>query len=142
MRFGVLLTQSNPNDLLIKYNCNKLEDVFLELCQQSINRRKDSKAMEENFEIQIQKVDNTSKIITNISTKYSKKVFDSNRMKALIWKSYIRVKRNPFILVLFHFIPIVIIVLMILCFARLPHSFPVFVYNGEQEPNLSKLFIE
>jgi hypothetical protein len=31
---------------------------------------------------------------------------------------------------------------MVLCFARLPHSFPVAVYNGEQEPNLSKLFIE
>ncbi len=142
MRFGVLLTQSNPNDLLIKYNCNKLEDVFLKLCQQSINRRKDSKVIEENFEIQVQKVDKTSKIIANTSTKYSKKVFDSNRMKALIWKSYIRVKRNPFILVLFHFIPIVIIALMILCFSRLPHSFPVSVYNGEQEPNLSKLFIE
>jgi ABC-2 type transport system permease protein len=142
MRYGVLLMQSNPNDLLIKYNCNKLEDVFLKLCQQSTNKRKDSKAIEENFEIQVKKVDKTSKVIINTSAKDSKTFLDSNHMKALIWKSYIRIKRNPFILVLFHFIPIAIIVLMILCFARLPHSFPVAVYNGEQEPNLSKLFIE
>ncbi len=142
MRYGALLAQSNPNNLLIKYNCNKLEDVFLKLCEQNINRRKGSKEIEENFEIQVQKVDKTSKVITNTSANDSKKVFDSDRMKALIWKSYIRVKRNPLILVLFHSIPIVIIVLMILCFARLPHSFPVAVYNGEQEPKLSKLFIE
>jgi hypothetical protein len=74
---------------LIKYNCNKLEDVFLKLCQQSTNKRKDSKAIEENFEIQVQKVDKTLKIITNTSAKDSKKFFDSNRMKSLIWKSYV-----------------------------------------------------
>ena len=33
IRSGKLLMQSNPNELLEKYKCETLEDVFLKLCR-------------------------------------------------------------------------------------------------------------
>lgn len=67
---------------------------------------------------------------------------DKERLKAMIWKSYIRVKRNPFSLIMFHAIPIVTITLFTLTFLRSPHKMPLAIYPGDRNGgNLSQLFI-
>lgn len=67
---------------------------------------------------------------------------DKERLKAMIWKSYIRVKRNPFSLIMFHAIPVVTITLFTLTFLRSPHKMPLAIYPGDRTGgNLSQLFI-
>lgn len=34
MRYGSLLTEASPKDLLLAYDCNTLEEVFLKLCSE------------------------------------------------------------------------------------------------------------
>lgn len=71
-----------------------------------------------------------------------RKEMDKERLKAVIWKSYIRVKRNPFVLIMFHMIPIVTITLFTLTFLRSPHSMPIAIYPGDTHGgNLSRGFI-
>lgn len=71
-----------------------------------------------------------------------RKEIDKERLKAMIWKSYIRVKRNPFILIMFHMIPIVTITLFTLTFLRSPHNMPIAIYKGDNNGgDLSQTFI-
>lgn len=71
-----------------------------------------------------------------------RKEVDKERLKAVIWKSYIRVKRNPSSLIMFYAIPIITITLFTLTFLRSPHSMPLAVYPGDKAGgNLSKIFI-
>lgn len=71
-----------------------------------------------------------------------RKEVDKERLKAMIWKSYIRVKRNPLILIMFHLIPIVTITLFTLTFLRSPHKMPIAIYPGDKNGgNLSETFI-
>lgn len=37
---GVLLDEDNPDQLLSRYDCRSLENVFLHLCQEYIKKRK------------------------------------------------------------------------------------------------------
>jgi hypothetical protein len=135
MRSGLLLTQSNPNELMDKYNSETLEDVFFKLCQQSSdkNELKNSDQNPENI------------IISNTRSHHrfgkNRKFIDSVNMKALFRKSYIRVKRNPLLLFLFYSIPIIQIILSHLCIGSKPHSLPVAIFNAESEPDVSQLFI-
>lgn len=72
-----------------------------------------------------------------------RKEIDRERLKAMIWKSYIRVKRNPFGLFMFHMIPIVTITLFTLTFLRSPHQMPLAIYPGDSNGgNLSQNFID
>jgi hypothetical protein len=140
MRSGVLLTQTNPNLLLIEHNCKTLEEVFLKLCQRSKEEEKTSGTVIKTTTIHIthEQIDNK---YSNTTTNRSK-VIDSNRMKALLMKNYLRVRRNPLILVLFHLIPIMQIFLLIVSSSKQPHNLPVSIYNAELKPNLSQLYID
>ncbi|KAH9497736.1 hypothetical protein DERF_013698 [Dermatophagoides farinae] len=72
-----------------------------------------------------------------------RKEIDKERLKAMIWKSYIRVKRNPFILIMFHMIPIMTITLFSLTILRSPHNMPIAIYPGDTHGgNLSKTFLD
>lgn len=71
-----------------------------------------------------------------------KKEFDKERLNAMMWKSYIRVKRNPFMLIMFHAIPLVTISLFTLTFLRAPHNMSIAIYPGDKGGgNLSRNFI-
>ena len=60
----------------------------------------------------------------------------------MIWKSFIRVKRNPLVLIMFHMIPIMTITLFSLTILRSPHNMPIAIYPGDiHGGNLSKTFI-
>nr|XP_027201531.1 ABC transporter G family member 23-like [Dermatophagoides pteronyssinus] len=72
-----------------------------------------------------------------------RKEIDNERLKAMIWKSFIRVKRNPLVLIMFHMIPIMTITLFSLTILRSPHNMPIAIYPGDiHGGNLSKTFID
>ena len=71
-----------------------------------------------------------------------RKKMDKERIKVMIWKSYIRVKRNPFNLIMFNLIPVMTITLFTLTFLQSPHNMPLAIYPGDSTGgNLSKIFI-
>jgi hypothetical protein len=149
-RFGKLLTQSNPNQLLVMHNCQTLEEVFLKLCQRNNEEIKKSRKNKteitetlESIEIKDDKqLNHTNNRSTKIVKQNNHKLIDLKHTKALLWKNFTRIKRNPIIILIFYLLPIIEIVLIVLCMGRLPHSLPVAIFNPESEPKISQLFID
>jgi ABC-type multidrug transport system ATPase subunit len=83
MRNGSLLEEDDPENILKKYNCETLEDAFLKLCtnqKEGIQSNIKSKNCQmTNFEFQ------------------ERKYFHKKTMKALFGKSFVKVKRDPFL---------------------------------------------
>ncbi len=150
MRFGKLLTQSNPNQLLDMHNCQTLEEVFLKLCQQNneeIKKRRNKTEITEPLEISTEIKDDKQLNHTNNRSKKivkqnNHKFIDFDRTKALLWKNTTRIKRNPIVLLIFYLLPIIEIILIVLCLGRPPHSLPVAIFNPDSEPKISQLFID
>lgn len=79
-------------------------------------------------------------------TKYApKKVSMSVWLKSLvavIWKNYIRLKRNPPVLIFEFILPAVQVILFCLCIGGDPFDVPLAVVNDEVIPQASKFFLE
>lgn len=79
-------------------------------------------------------------------TKYApKKVSTSAWFKSLlavIWKNYIRLKRNPPVLIFEFILPAVQVILFCLCIGGDPFDVPLAVVNDEVIPQASKFFLD
>lgn len=79
-------------------------------------------------------------------TKYApKKVSFSTWFKSLmavIWKNYIRLKRNPPVLIFEFLLPAVQVILFCLCIGGDPFDVPLAVVNDEVIPQASKFFLD
>ena len=79
-------------------------------------------------------------------TKYApKKVSISTWFKSLlavIWKNYIRLKRNPPVLIFEFILPAVQVILFCLCIGGDPFDVPLAVVNDEVIPQASKFFLD
>lgn len=79
-------------------------------------------------------------------TKYApKKVSASTWFKSLlavIWKNYIRLKRNPPVLIFEFILPAVQVILFCLCIGGDPFDVPLAVVNDEVIPQASKFFLD
>ncbi|KPM03430.1 ABC transporter sub-family G-like protein 6 [Sarcoptes scabiei] len=158
---GSILAQSSPKHLQQQYGCDTLEEVFLKLCLRRYSKKTLSSStpssasksfydnqIENDSEVQIQSIapnesDYKEKLFEKVSLRDRiRREIDQDRLKAMIWKSYIRVKRNPLVLIMFHMIPLVTISLFTLTFLRSPRSMPLAIYPGDLNGNLSKTFID
>lgn len=70
------------------------------------------------------------------------KRFDIQRIEALLYKNSTLIIKKRFFLVLFFILPIVQICLVCVSFGKKLHDLPVTIFNGEQPPDLSQLFID
>lgn len=79
-------------------------------------------------------------------TKYApKKVSASTWFKSLmavVWKNYIRLKRNPPVLIFEFILPAVQVILFCLCIGGDPFDVPLAVVNDEVIPQASKFFLD
>ena len=138
---GRILAQSTPKRLQEKYNCSTLEEVFFKLCLHRYTGKEDD-SVERFVEMSYNSDDNVSSERTLSLKERFRKEIDGDRLKAMLWKSVVRVRRNPFIFVMFHLIPIVTLILFTLTFLRPPHSMPIAIYPGDKHGGqLSKNFV-
>lgn len=142
MRFGRILSQDKPDNLLEKFQCTILEDVFLKLCQQDCGQikkkystKRDRKENRELIADQDEKGDIKNKSFFNSLE------IDSARLNALIFKNMINLKRNPFIVFFFLILPVIQIVLFCYSVFKKPDNLPVSIYNGEGK-GMSQQFLE
>ncbi|KAG9510520.1 ABC transporter G family member 23, partial [Fragariocoptes setiger] len=79
-------------------------------------------------------------------TKYARKKVTlgawSKSLMAVTWKNYIRLKRNPPVLIFEFLLPAVQVVLFCLCIGGDPFDVPLAVVNDETIPQLSRLFLD
>lgn len=79
-------------------------------------------------------------------TKYAPKKVSvstwSKSLMAVIWKNYIRLKRNPPVLIFEFILPAVQVILFCLCIGGDPFDVPLAVVNDEVIPNASRFFLD
>lgn len=63
-------------------------------------------------------------------------------LMAVIWKNYIRLKRNPPVLIFEFILPAVQVILFCLCIGGDPFDVPLAVVNDEVIPNASRFFLD
>lgn len=66
----------------------------------------------------------------------------SKSLMAVIWKNYIRLKRNPPVLIFEFILPAVQVILFCLCIGGDPFDVPLAVVNDEVIPNASRFFLD
>lgn len=148
MRFGRILAQDTPDNLLTTYNCTVLEDVFLRLCQQdcgdikekySIKKKKEIDGEPPVVEEEVETYDNWPN-----DTKANVPLLDMMRMRALMLKNVINLKRNPYVVLFFLVLPVIQITLFCYSVFKNPDNLQISVYNGEARKGnsgLSKQFL-
>lgn len=137
MRFGRILSQDSPDNLLAKFNCTILEDVFLKLCQL------DCGEIKQKYSVKKKKPHTSGGDIYGTKKKKSRMnhlTVNSSRMKALLFKNVTNLKRNPLALFFFLILPVIQIVLFCSSLYKKPDNLPVSVYNGDNKV-LSKRFL-
>ncbi|CAG2107671.1 unnamed protein product [Medioppia subpectinata] len=138
---GYLLSQSTPQQLLNQYRVKTLEEVYYKL---AIIRRR-SRRMSLN-----PLLFNDAKDAQEVETENQK--FDyrgrnhgfinMGRMSALLWRNYIKLTRNPLMVICFYALSALIVTLMSLVFTQNFENIPIAIYNGERPPELSELFLK
>ncbi|CAG2107206.1 unnamed protein product [Medioppia subpectinata] len=138
---GYLLSQSTPQQLLNQYRVKTLEEVYYKL---AIIRRR-SRRMSLN-----PLLFNDAKDAQEVETENQK--FDYRgrndgfinigRMSALLWRNYIKLTRNPLMVICFYALSALIVTLMSLVFTQNFENIPIAIYNGERPPELSELFLK
>jgi ABC-type multidrug transport system permease subunit len=135
MRFGKLLTQSNPDNLLKKFGSSSLEEALFKICRQN-----ESYYMREIENSQNNKDFSKTK---SIQTEKSRaKYVDFAIIKVLLWRIYLLNRRNPLILILFLVLPISILIVTQLGFGQKPINIPIGIHNAEVPRNASQIFID
>ena len=61
---------------------------------------------------------------------------------AVTWKNYVRLRRNPPVLIFQFMLPAIQVILFCLCIGGEPFDVPVAVVNDELDPRSSKQFLE
>ncbi len=128
--------QSNPNDLMQKLNASTLEDAFLLLCDQ-----KNLEIIRDKIKSQVEDKE-FSNIETDSLPEKNRKIVDFSNLKALLLKSYIRVRENQIPLLLFFLFPIIEIALLKCCIGQMPSNNSIAIFNAEINQNFSQIFID
>ena len=130
---GILLRQSNPYYLIQEYNCESLEDVFLLLCQNHYKRLREGRKVRTQVSEEVRvPPEPEEEILADIKPKrVSNKGIDSQRMGALLTKSYIRLKRNPFVTLMFFFLPLIIITIFKKTVGTSPRHIPMAIHTDQ-----------
>lgn len=139
MRFGRILTQDSPTNLLESHECTVLEDVFLKLCQQDCGEIK-KKYSSKRTAKHAKKPAVEEKMAPIIKSRLHGISVDGTRLRALFFKNLLNLKRNPLIFVFYLILPVVQISLFCSSVLKTPNNLPVAVYTGESR-GLSKRFI-
>ena len=155
MRFGRLLAEGSPADLLDRYNMPNLEDVFLNLCLSDDIDEEGKQKSPERSSIQMEKRENHNdvKVVTVSPSKDRKQSAVSNRstisnaksrgsssafikwhrLSALLVKGFIRMWRNIAFLLFQFLIPTLQVTLFCLAIGRNPAGMTVAIVNDELE---------
>ena len=155
MRFGRLLAEGSPADLLDRYNMPNLEDVFLNLCLSDDVDEEGKQKSPERSSIQMEKRENHNdvKVVTVSPSKDRKQSAVSNRstisnaksrgsssafikwhrLSALLVKGFIRMWRNIAFLLFQFLIPTLQVPLFCLAIGRNPAGMTVAIVNDELE---------
>ncbi|KAL1445883.1 hypothetical protein WDU94_003554, partial [Cyamophila willieti] len=134
MRGGTLLAEESPNQLMLRYNCNNLEQAFLELSKkQSIasGTQDDSLDMVETYP----SVEDKKNVVTPLQ---SKKYISKSRITAQLVKNYYWMKRNKPIMCFLLLLPLVQCILFCVCIGRDPRGLKLGVVNHEFEGGLKR----
>ncbi|XP_054161357.1 ABC transporter G family member 20-like [Oppia nitens] len=160
MSSGQLLRQDNPQKLMREYQCSTLEEVYLRLCQKNIQHQKDMRQLEvmatdgqssDISDIEMRTLTNPitdediselDEISHRISGSYRKKFIDMKHIQAMVWKSFMRTKRNPFLMIFFHILPLIVLTILSVSIGIPPINIPVAVYNGEPVAKLSQRYLD
>ncbi|XP_054161211.1 ABC transporter G family member 23-like [Oppia nitens] len=155
LRFGRILAQSSPAKLLSRYDCVSLEDVFLRLCEENcenLKRRLSVKLQNPaatGRKMSIFPADQISPFLDPeiaaklwVEPKYKQKSIDLKRLRALIYKNYMKLKGNPALVFFFLILPVVQITLFCESVVKTPDRLPVAVYSPEIGGNLSDAFLD
>ena len=133
---GTLLVQSNPNQLLTKYQCRTLEEAFLR-----ISIEKNNCPNIEAPEPPKQQLTEQNSFINNLCSD-QKRFVDLKHIRALLWRSQIRIIRNPIILIMLLLLPVIQITLFCLCTGGKPNNIPIAIHEPDFENHLSHQFLE
>ncbi|OTF82848.1 ABC transporter sub-family A-like protein, partial [Euroglyphus maynei] len=142
MRFGRILAQDTPDNLLNKYNTSILEDVFLKLCQHDCGeikqkhsvKKQDSSNNEEPTDIYEPE-------LKAIRSKFHNFTVDKIRLKALFFKNIVNLKRNPLLFFFFLLLPTIQIILFCISVYKSPDNIEIAIFNNDTK-SLSKRFME
>ncbi len=119
-----------------KSNASTLEDAFFLLCDQ-----KSVEIIRDKIKSQVEDKE-FSNIETDSLPEKNRKIVDFSNLKALLLKSYIRVRENQIPLLLFFLFPIIEIALLKYCLGQMPSNNSIAIFNGEIRPNFSQIFID
>ena len=144
MRFGRILTQSSPDSLMAEHKCSVLEDVFLKLCQQDCGEIKQKLSVKKSKRLVGSDNSTTAggqppKTICDSSNSHPQRSFLSNfalsptRMKALMFKNFLNIKRNPLVIFFFVVLPVIQISLFCNSVTKQPDNLSVAIFNGEKQ---------
>uniref|UniRef100_A0A8D9E369 ABC transporter G family member 20 n=1 Tax=Cacopsylla melanoneura TaxID=428564 RepID=A0A8D9E369_9HEMI len=134
MRGGTLLAEESPSQLMLRYNCNNLEQAFLELSKkQSIasGTQDDSLDMVETYP----SVEDKKNVVTPLQ---SNKMISKSRITAQLVKNYYWMKRNKPIMCFLLLLPLVQCFLFCTCVGRDPRGLKLAVVNHEFEGGLKR----
>ncbi|CAG2172844.1 unnamed protein product, partial [Oppiella nova] len=133
---GTLLVQSNPRDLLTAYQCRTLEEAFLQI---SIEKKHNPK-VESIDGPKPQPNEQNMKNSLNLCSD-QKKLIDLKHIRALLWRSQIRIARNPIILVMLLLLPVIQITLFCVCTGGQLNAIPIAIHEPHFDNHLSHEFL-
>lgn len=133
MRKGVLLEESDPQSLLLRYNCSGLEEAFLYLCSRQSNRKKENEEINLEYDtpplmVQYGPIIN-SPLVTNEYIAW-------NRFKAQLMKQFIWIKRNLLVMSYVILLPLICMYTFNCAVGLFPASLNVGLIN-EETTNIS-----
>ncbi|CAG2175777.1 unnamed protein product [Oppiella nova] len=133
--------EGSPQQLMDQYRVKTLEEVYYKLAIiRRRSRRMSLNPLLFNEERDAQEVETENK-------KFNKSVANDrflslDRMSALLWRNYLKLTRSPLMFICFYILTALIITLMSLVFNQNFNDLPIAIYNGEQPPELTDLFMQ
>lgn len=164
MRSGQILAEDNPEHLLRMYGKETLEDVFLEICVSGAVKENDMTNQETLDVVDVNPVKSASKPdepvngikyhkreesvkfagtrdVENARAEIGKNTYWSVLM-VLLWRNFIKIRRNIFILLVQLALPSTQIILYYYCVGPDPFNIPLAIVNLEDPPFLSGKLLE
>lgn len=148
MRNGKLLMERNPNELLKQMSLPTLEAVFLHLCRLENGGDGISRSNQDEFNSKSVIVKQKRLSLPPPTTPSKLATFNSprfafvDRIFALNWKNITGIRRNLSMLIIQFLMPSFQCLLNFTCLGPDPYDLPIAVYNADQPPILSNMFLD
>jgi len=143
MRNGRLLAESPPQDLIKQLGVKNLEEVFLRLCMDEEKSRRDDQesiflALENEKDMESRLAEQA---MNHKERQSSPMCVWCKVLLAMMWKNYLRLKRNPPVIVFEFILPALQVILFCYCVGGDPFDVPLAIVNEESVPKASILFL-